>query len=108
MTGIKRFYFPKQENDQTDILEKYIRVFTVWEIVKRIIKLIKTALCDRSTCMLVIRNKMPPTARRERAGKSRMARTKKEKERKNITAVTFLFLLIFIFIYSDISLRTLT
>lgn len=61
--------------------------------------------------MLVIRNKMPPTARRERAGKSRMARTKKEKEKKNkknITAVTFLFLLIFIFIYSDLYLRTLT
>lgn len=57
--------------------------------------------------MLVIRNKMPPTARRERAGKSRMARAKKEKDKtKNITAVTFVFMLIFI--YSDLYLRTLT
>lgn len=52
MTGLKRFYFPKQENDQTDILEKYIRVFFT-EIVKCIIKLIKTALCRSSNLKLI-------------------------------------------------------
>lgn len=49
-------------------------------------KLITAAYCGLKinkcfrTCMLVIRNMMPPTAKRERAGKSRTARAKGERK----------------------------
>ncbi len=50
-------------------------------------RLIKTNECF-STCMLVIRNKMPPTARRERAGKSRLDKADRKRKKKGKTSIS--------------------